>query len=190
MPMVTTMPIQSLFMGNLSDFSFTLEQNSATRMTESILHDFTMTTAGNEAAWIALLYVHMFMFTIRAQINEFFIGIFTGYWFSTWTWYCLIDHPKIAHTICGKMVKAMGELKVYFYPAELRYSCFNLIEGWDTSSRGRLQCRHNKCRWLGCNLRTLESWRGCPFQISCFRNIWLLTKLIINERKTREIKNA
>ena len=55
MPKLTAMPTHNLFSGNLRDFYLTREQNKATRMTESILQDLTMTTAGKEAAWIALL---------------------------------------------------------------------------------------------------------------------------------------
>ena len=49
------MPMYNLFMGSFRSLSLTLEQNKATIMTESMLQDFTITTAGKEAAWIALL---------------------------------------------------------------------------------------------------------------------------------------
>ena len=55
MPKLTIIPTHSLFSGNFKDFYFTLEQKSATRITESMLQDFTITTAGKEAAWMALL---------------------------------------------------------------------------------------------------------------------------------------
>ena len=55
MPKLTAMPTHSLFSGSCRDFYLTREQKSATRMTESMLQDLTMTTAGKEAAWMALL---------------------------------------------------------------------------------------------------------------------------------------
>ena len=54
-PQVTMAPTHIFYLPNLSSLSLTLEQKRATSITESMLHDFTMTTAGKEAACTALL---------------------------------------------------------------------------------------------------------------------------------------
>ena len=74
-PTLTISPTHSLFLDSISDASLTLVQKRATIITDSMEHDLTITTAGKEAAWIALLYVSMFTLTTTLHIPAFLAGI-------------------------------------------------------------------------------------------------------------------
>ena len=65
----------------------------------------------------------------RLHMSEFLRGMVLSYWWRTWCWYKRMERPKSTQKSWGKMVKAMGELKVEGVPSGVRYLCFRLGVG-------------------------------------------------------------
>jgi len=74
-PTATKIPIAIFYLLSFNLVYLTLEQNTATNMTDNKPHDFIIIAAENEACIMASLYVHILKFITKPITNAFGHGI-------------------------------------------------------------------------------------------------------------------